>query len=114
MFAFAASHRARAGLCLLICSTFCTTVRAQVDFNRQVRPLLAEHCFQCHGPDAEKRAAELRQDLEAEAKSSAIIAGSVADSELVHRIQSTDPESVMPPASTGKVLTKAQKDVLRQ
>ncbi|MCP4512017.1 MAG: hypothetical protein GY826_37070 [Fuerstiella sp.] len=79
-----------------------------------MRPLLAEHCFQCHGPDAEKRAAELRQDLEAEAKSSAIIAGSVADSELVHRIQSTDPESVMPPASTGKVLTKAQKDVLRQ
>lgn len=114
MFAFATSHRARAGLCLLICSMSFPPVRARVDFNRQVRPLLAEHCFQCHGPDAEQRAAELRLDLEAEAKRSAIVAGSVTDSELIHRIQSTDPESVMPPASTGKVLTKEQKDVLRQ
>jgi hypothetical protein len=114
MFAFAAFHRARAGLCLLICSTFCTSMHAQVDFNRQVRPILAEHCFQCHGPDAEQRNAELRLDLEAEAKRSAIVAGSVADSEFVHRIQSTDPESVMPPASTGRILTAMQKEILRQ
>ena len=114
MFAFAASHRARAGLRLLMCSMFCTSVHAQVDFNRQVRPILAEHCFQCHGPDAEQRTADLRLDLEAEAKKSAIVAGAAADSELIHRIQSTDPESIMPPAATGRVLTEAQKDVLRQ
>ncbi len=114
MFAFAASRRAHAGLRLLICSMFCSSLHAQVDFNRQVRPILAEHCFQCHGPDAEQRTADLRLDLEAEAKKSAIVPGAAADSELIHRIQSTDPEAVMPPASTGKVLTKSQQDVLRQ
>ncbi|MDG2128178.1 MAG: PSD1 and planctomycete cytochrome C domain-containing protein [Fuerstiella sp.] len=114
MFTIAASRRAIAGLRLLICSMFCSSLHAQVDFNRQVRPILAEHCLQCHGPDAEQRTADLRLDLEAEAKKSAIVAGAAADSELIHRIQSTDPESVMPPASTGKPLTKTQKDVLRQ
>jgi len=111
---FTAFRRARAGLCLLIWGMFCTSLNAQVDFNRHVRPILAEHCLQCHGPDAEKRSADLRLDVEAEAKKSAIIAGSVADSELLHRIQSTDPETVMPPPANGKVLTEAQKEILRQ
>jgi hypothetical protein len=108
---------------------FCTTLNAQVvnapvlnarvpnsrvDFNRQVRPILSENCFQCHGPDAVKRRGDLRLDLEAEAKKLAIVADKPDESELIQRIQSTDPESVMPPASTGKVLTKAQKDILRQ
>ncbi|MEJ7593394.1 MAG: PSD1 and planctomycete cytochrome C domain-containing protein [Planctomycetaceae bacterium] len=114
MFTFPAFQSARAGLCLLIWSSVCVSANAQVDFNRQVRPILAEHCFQCHGPDAEKRSADLRLDVEAEAKKSAIVAGMAAESELMHRIQSTDPESVMPPAATGKVLTDAQKEVLRQ
>lgn len=105
---------ARAGLCLLICSMVCVVANAQVDFNRQVRPILAEHCLHCHGPDAEKRSANLRLDVEAEAKKSVIVAGTAAESELIHRIQSTDPESVMPPPATGKVLTNAQKEILRQ
>ena len=62
---------ARTGLCLLISPAFCTFLNAQVDFNRQVRPILAEYCFQCHGPDAEKRSADLRLDVEVEAKKSA-------------------------------------------
>ena len=114
MFTIPASQLARAELCLLIWSVVYVSANAQVDFNRQVRPILAEHCFQCHGPDAEKRSADLRLDVEAEAKKSAIVAGTAAESELIHRIQSTDPESVMPPAATGKVLTEAQKEVLRQ
>lgn len=114
MFLFPASRRARVGLCLLIWAVSCQSLNAQVDFNRQVRPILSEHCLQCHGPDAEKRSAELRLDLEAEAKKSVIVAGAPADSELMHRILSTDPESVMPPASTGKVLTGAQTETLRQ
>ncbi len=114
MFAFPVSCRAPAGLCLLIWSVSCTSLNAQVDFNRQVRPILSEYCFQCHGPDASQRSADLRLDLEAEAKKSAIVAGAAADSELIHRIQSTDPESVMPPAATGKVLTDAQQGILRQ
>ena len=112
-------RRVRAGLCLVICATcstapFRTPLYAQVDFNRQVRPILAEHCLQCHGPDAEKRSADLRLDVEADAKKSSIVAGSITDSELLHRIQSTDPETVMPPPATGKVLTEEQKGILRQ
>lgn len=106
--------RVRVGLCLLIWAARSTAVNAQVDFNRQVRPILAEHCLQCHGPDAEKRSADLRLDVEAAAKKSAIVAGSADDSELLHRVQSTDPETVMPPPATGKVLTEAQKEILRQ
>jgi mono/diheme cytochrome c family protein len=107
-------RRVQALLCLLIWSTFCVSLNAQVDFNRQVRPILAEHCLQCHGPDAEKRSADLRLDVEADAKKSVIVAGSVDDSELLHRIQSTDPETVMPPPATGKVLTEVQKEILRR
>ena len=104
---------ARAGLCLLISPAFCTFSNAQVDFNRQVRPILAEYCFQCHGPDAEKRSADLRLDVEVEAKKSAIVA-MAEDSELILRIQSTDSETVMPPTSTGKTLSVVQKEILRQ
>jgi Protein of unknown function (DUF1553)/Protein of unknown function (DUF1549)/Planctomycete cytochrome C len=112
-------HRACAKLCLFVgilcvASRTATILNAQIDFNHDVRPILAENCFQCHGPDAKKRSGDLRLDLEADAKKSAIIAGMAADSELVHRIQSTDSESVMPPPSTGKVLTEAQKAILKQ
>ena len=111
---FSAYSKAHAALCPLIWCFACVTVNAQVDFNRQVRPILAEHCFQCHGPDGEKRSAELRLDVEAEAKKSAIVAGAPGDSELMHRILSTDPDAVMPPPATGKVLTESQKEVLKQ
>ncbi len=105
---------ARASLCVLIWAACSMALKAQVDFNLQVRPILAEHCLQCHGPDAEKRSADLRLDVEAEAKRSAIVAGSADGSELLHRVQSTDPETVMPPPTTGRVLTEAQKEILRQ
>ncbi len=114
MFGFSAACRARGSLCLLIWAMSCTSVDAQVNFNRQVRPILSENCFQCHGPDAKQRSADLRLDLESEAKKSAIVAGAAADSELVQRIRSTDPEYVMPPVATKTVLTEAQKDVLQQ
>src|SRR5579872_2065777 len=114
MFILPVSCRVRATSGLLIWTMFCTTLNAQVDFNRQVRPILSENCFQCHGPDAKQRRADLRLDLEAEAKKMAIVANAAEDSEFIQRIQSSEPESVMLPASTGKILTKAQKDVLRQ
>ena len=100
------SRRARVRCCLLIGIMFHVSLNgnslhAQVDYNNEVRPILAENCFQCHGPDAKKRSGDLRLDLEAEAKKSAIVAGAAAGSELVKRIQSTDPETVMPPPPTG-------------
>ena len=114
MFPFTTFPDARSGLRLLVWAVSCASLNAQVDFNRQVRPILTENCFQCHGPDAKQRDSDLRLDLEAEAKKSAIVPEAAADSELIHRIQSTDSESVMPPASTGKILTAEQKDILRQ
>lgn len=109
-----AYSQARAALCLLVWLATSVNAGAQVDFNRQVRPILAEHCFQCHGPDGDKRSADLRLDVEADAKKSAIVAGSPGDSELIHRITSTDPDAVMPPRETGKVLTDAQREILKQ
>ncbi len=111
---FSASTQARAALCLFVWFAATLNANAQVDFNRQVRPILAEHCFQCHGPDGEKRSADLRLDVEADAKKSSIVAGSPGDSELIHRISSTDPETVMPPKETGKILNDAQKQILKQ
>lgn len=106
--------RATAAMALVLWGIGCLPLQAQVDFNRQIRPILVEHCFHCHGPDAAKRSADLRLDLESEAKKSAIMAGVAADSEVIHRIDSTDPESMMPPASIGKPLATAQKELLRQ
>jgi len=87
---------------------------ADVDFNRQVRPILTEYCFSCHGPDANQRKADLRLDVEQEAKKSSIVSKSSNESELIHRIRSQDEDSVMPPPSTGKVLSKVQIELLSQ
>ena len=86
----------------------------EVDFNRQIRPILAEFCFSCHGPDANQRKADLRLDLEEAAKKSSIVSKSSDESELIHRIRSQDADSVMPPPASGKVLSKAQVSLLRQ
>jgi len=65
-----------------------------VKFNQQIRPLFAEYCFQCHGPDANKRKGDLRLDLEHSAKEHAIIGAS--ESELFRRIESEDDDERMP------------------
>ncbi len=83
-------------------------------FNRDVRPILSEKCYACHGPDEKTRAADLRLDIEQEAKASAIVEGSAAESELVDRISSTDPELRMPPPDSGKQLTASEIEILRR
>ncbi len=90
-----------------------------VSFSRDVRPILAKHCFACHGPDAAQREADLRLDLEAFAKadrdgSVAVRPGDPQASLLVMRIQESSPELVMPPPHFQKPLTGKQKDVLRR
>jgi len=92
---------------------------APVDFNREIRPILAENCFACHGPDAAQRQAELRLDTRegATATSSghaAIVPGNVDASELIRRVASTDADAIMPPADSGKKLTTQQIDLLRR
>ena len=91
------------------------TARAEdIRFNRDVRPILSEYCLACHGPDANKRQADLRLDVEASALEKAIVAGKPEESELVKRLVHDDPEQRMPPAATGKVLSPKQIEVLRK
>jgi hypothetical protein len=91
-----------------------------VDYLRDVRPIMAEHCFQCHGPDAAQRQSGLRLDqregavARLESGKTAIVPGDSAASELVRRIKSDDSDVVMPPPETKRLLTKAQQRILRQ
>jgi len=90
-----------------------------IDFGLQIRPILAEHCFHCHGPDPAHREADLRLDEETSAKAlrdgkQAIVASEPNSSEMLHRIVSDDPELVMPPPSARKMVTPAQRELLRK
>ncbi|MEO1618590.1 MAG: PSD1 and planctomycete cytochrome C domain-containing protein [Planctomycetota bacterium] len=84
-----------------------------VDFATEIRPILADACFQCHGPDEESRAADLRLDVEEDA-AWVLKPGDSGASELIARVLETDTELVMPPPETGKTLTKKQIDQLRK
>ncbi|MFN0108389.1 MAG: DUF1553 domain-containing protein [Blastocatellia bacterium] len=86
------------------------------DFNRDVRPILSNNCFQCHGPDEATRMAKLRFDTKegAFAKPGVIVPGKAADSRLIKRITTTDPDLVMPPLSSGHQLTPAQIETLKR
>jgi mono/diheme cytochrome c family protein len=101
----------------LLLAAWATGVLAddRVQFNRDVRPILADNCFQCHGPDASQRQADLRLDLrEAAVDTGAIVPGKPAESEVVKRILSDDADERMPPAESKKHLTDRQKEILRQ
>ncbi len=97
-------------LALLWCSTDC--LAEDVDYNRDIRPILSDHCFACHGPDATHREADLRLDIEESAKESAIRPGHPEKSELVARITSNDPEQIMPPKDGGKPLSPQEIEQL--
>ena len=85
-------------------------------YNRDVRPILAENCFACHGPDSAARKADLRLDQrEAAIKSKAIVPNKPDKSRLLDRInRPNDDEELMPPKGSHKELTKVQKDVLKK
>ena len=85
-----------------------------VRFDRDIRPILAEHCLECHGPDAGSRQGDLRLDTDEGAKPQAVIPGRPDDSTLMHRIVATDPEVRMPPGTKGPGLTAAEVDTLRR
>ena len=91
-----------------------------VDYNRDVRPILADRCFACHGPDAAARKAGLRLDTRAGALAllasghAAVVAGDPQRSELTARIHSTDPDLVMPPPELKRPLNEAERAILVQ
>ncbi|HEY3965128.1 MAG TPA: DUF1553 domain-containing protein [Planctomycetaceae bacterium] len=87
----------------------------KLEYNRTIRPILAENCFACHGPDSASRKADLRLDQRDQAvKSGAIVPSDATASEIIRRIESTDPEEQMPPPATKKSLTKAQAELLKK
>ncbi|WP_395752763.1 PSD1 and planctomycete cytochrome C domain-containing protein [Prosthecobacter sp.] len=94
------------------CGVFAAETR--VEFNRDIRPILAAKCYACHGPDEDKREADLRLDVRAEAVKSAIRPGKPEESELWKRITHTDPADVMPPPSSPKQLTKVERSLFRR
>ena len=84
-----------------------------LDFNRDIRPLLAENCFYCHGQDGQKREADLRLDDRAAALAAgAIVPGDAGASTLLERIHSTDPDVLMPPPTSNRRLAEEQKQLL--
>src|SRR5947207_5424884 len=84
------------------------------EFDRDIRPILAENCYPCHGPDQNKRKAKLRLDRQEDAFKAlpngdfAIVPKDLTRSKLVERISSKDQDEVMPPLKTGKKLTPQQ------
>src|SRR5687767_5953012 len=93
---------------------------APVDFQREIRPILSQNCFLCHGPDENERKGGLRLDIREEtlkpAKSGqrAIVPGKAEQSELIARIVHSDLDERMPPAKSGKKLSDREIDLLRR
>ena len=84
------------------------TKSAPVNFDREIRPILSDTCFACHGPDEQQRKARLRFDTKegAFAKPGVIVPGNSAESKLIKRVMSKDPNAVMPPPDSGHKLTE--------
>lgn len=93
---------------------------AKVDFNREVRPVLSDNCFACHGPDTQKVKGGLRLDLReiaikpAKSGQIALVPGRPEESELVRRLETTDEDDLMPPPESHKTLTPAQKELVKR
>lgn len=88
-----------------------------VDFNRDIRPILSDKCFRCHGPDDSKREASLRLDssdgLQADLGGyAAVVPGDLNESVLVSKITHSDPDQRMPPADSGRSLTQHEIDLI--
>ena len=109
--------------CLVVVLSLAVQAKAKaassIDFSRQIRPILSENCFFCHGPDEKKRKAGLRLDDETAAKSDndgviSVVPGDPEKSALFQRIISSDPDEVMPPPKQHKTIPPDQVALLRQ
>jgi hypothetical protein len=84
-------------------------------FSQIIRPILSDKCFSCHGPDSAHREADLRLDIREEAlKNGAIVPGKPEASSMVERILSTDPDTMMPPEKSHRILTAKEKELLQK
>lgn len=110
---------------LLLLTAISTTIplmaasEPALDFNRDVRPILSEHCFHCHGQDAKERKAKLRLDEAGSALAvrkghAAIVPGMPGESELIKRLKTGDPDELMPPPEAKRPMTTEQIAVLER
>lgn len=108
------------GLALLVVGSGLAAATPAIDFNREIRPLLSDHCFACHGPDAARVKGGLQLDSRdaalrpAKSGKPALVPGRPDESELVRRIETTDADDLMPPPESHKVLTPGQRETLRR
>ena len=101
---------------ILLLPVGAVALNAAPDFSREVLPILSDNCFKCHGPDANARKAKLRLDRQENVlrkKDAIIVPGKSAESELIARIFSSDPDELMPPPDSKLKLTAAQKATLK-
>src|SRR5947209_17164698 len=113
--------RTQIGLVFVALLLATSSLRAgTLGYNRDIRPILSENCFPCHGADSAARKANLRLDrfedaiLPRKDSQPAVVPGKPEASAMVSRITATDPDDIMPPAKTHKVLTADQKELLKQ
>ncbi|MDC0156428.1 PSD1 and planctomycete cytochrome C domain-containing protein [Verrucomicrobia bacterium] len=115
-------HNLRSGYrhwIFLLSLPFASSLAGEISFNRDIRPILSANCFSCHGPDKKARKAKLRLDTQEGALFDlggyrALEPGKADDSELILRVESNDPDEVMPPPDSGHELTENDRKVLRQ
>src|SRR5712692_44505 len=92
----------------------------KVSFNRDIRPIMSDTCFRCHGPDKNARMAGMRLDIREEALKrtqrgvTPIVPGDTERSAILQRIFASDPARIMPPQFSHKVLTERQKETIRR
>jgi hypothetical protein len=96
---------------LLLLPAWSSAQVGPIDFNRDVRPILSNNCYQCHGPDPKVRKGKFRLDNRDDALT-ALAPGKPNESELFKRVTSTDADEMMPPAKSGKKLTARDVAIL--
>ncbi len=116
---------------LFLCAATALAAEKKIDFNRDIRPILSDKCFQCHGPDEETLEADLRLDLresavgksavhdpaardQKEVEPGSIIPGDPEASEVIYRITTDDDDDIMPPAKIKKPVTAEEAALLKQ
>lgn len=107
-------------LCFMLMSACSAQAAQPLRYNTDIRPILSDNCFACHGPDKANRKAELRLDVReaattpAESGAAAIVPGDLKKSGLIERIFSDNADEIMPPPQSHKKLTAAQKETLKR
>ena len=105
--------------CIIIFIAIIQIANAEVSFNNDIRPLLSNHCYRCHGPDENDRKAGLRLDTFEGATQDhngikALVPNDIDESEIIYRITSSDPEEVMPPPEAGEKLNDEEINKIKQ